>query len=172
MKTAVHDAPARKFRANLRLQAYRRHKTASLKCKGFPLKLKWSHTVSTRSRPTSVRMRRWANSTRFFRSTRCRPGCEPNDPQVVEYTQWGRERAVATPFGVQGHSNLTNHHCGRCLRLSRNMITFDAALSTSKLKAVEYDLGPTCCAIETRACAQTRTNIPLGVLALPESHHK
>ena len=80
-------------------------------------------------------MRRWANSTRFFRSTRCRPGCEPNDPQVVEYTQWGRERAVATPFGVQGHSNLTNHHCGRCLRLSRNMITFDAALSTSKRAA-------------------------------------
>ena len=117
-------------------------------------------------------MRRWANSTRFFRSTRCRPGCEPNDPQVVEYTQWGRERAVATPFGVQGHSNLTNHHCGRCLRLSRNMITFDAALSTSKLEAVEYDLGPTCCAIETSACAQMRTNIPLGVLALPESHHK
>ena len=43
------------------------------------------------------------------------------------------------------------------------MITFDAALSTSKLEAVEYDLGPTCCAIETSACAQTRTNIPLGV---------
>lgn len=156
-KTAVQDAPERKFRANLRLQAYRR----------------WTHTVSTRSRPRiCAHMRRYAKSTRFFRSTRCRQGCEPNDPQVVEYTQWGRERAVATPFGVQGHSNLTNHHCGRCLRLSRNMITFDAALSTSKLEAVEYDLGPICCAIETRACAQTRTNIPLGVLALPESHHK
>jgi len=58
------------------------------------------------------------------------------------------------------------------LRLSRSMITFDAALPTSKLEAVEYDLGPTCCAIETSACAQMRTNIPLGVLALPESHHK
>ena len=52
------------------------------------------------------------------------------------------------------------------------MITFDAALSTSKLQAIEYDLRPTCCAIETSTCAQTRTNIPLGVLALPESHHK
>ena len=52
------------------------------------------------------------------------------------------------------------------------MITFDAALSTTKLEAVEYDLGPTCCAIETSACAQMRTNIPLGVLALPENHHK
>ena len=41
----------RKFRANLRLHAYRRYKTASLKCKGFSLKVKWSHTVSTRSRP-------------------------------------------------------------------------------------------------------------------------
>ena len=51
VKTAVQDAPERKFRANLRLQAYRRHKTASLKCKGFSLKVKWSHTVSTRSRP-------------------------------------------------------------------------------------------------------------------------
>ena len=51
VKTAVQDAPERKFRANLRLQAYIRHKTASLKCKGFSLKLKWTHTVSTRSRP-------------------------------------------------------------------------------------------------------------------------
>ena len=51
VKTAVQDAPERKFRANLRLQAYRRHKTASLKCKGFSLKLKWTHTVSTRSWP-------------------------------------------------------------------------------------------------------------------------
>lgn len=52
------------------------------------------------------------------------------------------------------------------------MITFDAALSTSKLEAVEYDLGPICCAIETRACAQTRTNIPLGVLTVqfPPTH--
>ena len=68
-----------------------------------------------------------------------------------------------------GHASVTR---SRTLVLSRNMITFDAALSTSKLEAVEYDLGPTCCAIETSACAQTRTNIPLGVLALPESHHK
>ena len=52
------------------------------------------------------------------------------------------------------------------------MITFDAALPTSKLEAVEHDSGPTCWAIETSACAQMRTNIPLGVLALPESHHK
>ena len=117
-------------------------------------------------------MRRYANSTRFFRSTPCRPGCEPNDPQVVGYTQWGRESAVATRFGVQGHSNLTDHHCRRWLQLSRDMITFDAALPTSKLEAVEYDLGSTCCAIETSVCAQMRTNIPLGVLALPESHHK
>ena len=56
--------------------------------------------------------------------------------------------------------------------MSCNMITFDAALPTSKLEAVEPDSGPTCCAIETSACAQMRTNIPLGVLALPESHHK
>ena len=52
------------------------------------------------------------------------------------------------------------------------MITVDAALSTPKLEAVEYDLEPTCCAIETSACAQMRTIIPLGVLALPEDHHK
>ena len=51
VKTAVQYQPARKFRANMSLQAYRRHKTASLKCKGFSLKVKWSHTVSTRSRP-------------------------------------------------------------------------------------------------------------------------
>ena len=73
---------------------------------------------------------------------------------------------------MQGHSNLTDHHCRRWLQLSRDMITFDAALPTSKLEAVEYDLGSTCCAIETSVCAQMRTNIPLGVLALPESHHK
>ena len=73
---------------------------------------------------------------------------------------------------MQGHSNLTDHHCRRWLQLSRDMITFDAALPTSKLEAVEHDSGPTCWAIETSACAQMRTNIPLGVLALPESHHK
>ena len=56
--------------------------------------------------------------------------------------------------------------------MSCNMITFDAALPTSKLEAVEPDSGPTCCAIETSACAQMRTNIPLGLLALPESHRK
>ena len=49
------------------------------------------------------------------------------------------------------------------------MITFDAALPTSKLEAVEPDSGSTCCAIETSVCAQMRTNIPLGVLALPET---
>ena len=84
----------------------------------------------------------------------------------------GLSECLATRFGVQGHSNLTDHHCGRWLELSRDMITFDAALPTSKLEAVEHDSGPTCCAIETSACAQMRTNIPLGVLALPESHHK
>ena len=73
---------------------------------------------------------------------------------------------------MQGHSNLTDHHCVRWLQLSRDMITFDAALPTSKLEAVEPDSGSTCCAIETSVCAQMRTNIPLGVLALPESHHK
>ena len=51
MITAVQYMAGRKFRANLRLQPYKRHKTASLKCKGFSLKLKWSHTVITRSRP-------------------------------------------------------------------------------------------------------------------------
>ena len=51
VETAVQDKPERKFRANLSLWAYRRHKTASLKCKGFSLKVKWSHTVITRSRP-------------------------------------------------------------------------------------------------------------------------
>ena len=51
VKAAVQYGPGRKFRANLSLQAYRRYKTASLKCKGFSLKVKWSHTVSTRSRP-------------------------------------------------------------------------------------------------------------------------
>ena len=51
VKTAVQFYAGRKFRANLSLQAYRRYKTASLKCKGFSLKVKWSHTVSTRSRP-------------------------------------------------------------------------------------------------------------------------
>ena len=51
VQTAVQYPVGRKFCSNLRLQAYRRHKTASLKCKGFSLKVKWSHTVSTRSRP-------------------------------------------------------------------------------------------------------------------------
>ena len=51
VKTAVQYGAGRTFRGNLSLQAYRRYKTASLKCKGFSLKVKWSHTVSTRSRP-------------------------------------------------------------------------------------------------------------------------
>ena len=55
---------------------------------------------------------------------------------------------------MQGHSNLTDHHCGRWLQLSRDMITFDAALPTSKLEAVEPDSGSTCCAIETSVCTQ------------------
>ena len=52
------------------------------------------------------------------------------------------------------------------------MMTFDAALPTSKLEAAEHDLGATCSAIGMSAWAQMRLVPPLGVLALPESHHK
>ena len=77
-----------------------------------------------------------------------------------------------TRFGVCTHPNLTDHYYGRCVQLSRNTTTFNVALSTSKLEAAEHDLGATCSAIGLSAWAQMRLVPPLGVLALPESHHK
>ena len=70
---------------------------------------------------------------------------------------------------MQGHSNLTDHHCGRWLQLSRNMIAFDAALPTSKLEAVEPDSGSTCCAIETSVCAQCERIFHLACWRCPRA---
>ena len=59
------------------------------------------------------------------------------------------------------------------MQLSRNTTTFNVALSTSKLEAAEHDLGATCSAATgMSAWAQMRLVPPLGVLALPKSHHK
>ena len=82
--------------------AVRGYTLASLDCKANSLKVKWSPTVSARKVGPSVRTKtgRCANSIQLFRSTRSRPGCEPNDPQDVYYAQWGRDSAVATHFGA------------------------------------------------------------------------
>ena len=85
-------------------------------------------------------MRRCANSTQFSDRPVAGPAANRTTPKSSSILNGVLRVAVATRLGVQGHSNLTDHHCGRCLPLSRNMITLDAALSTSKLEAVEYDL--------------------------------
>ena len=66
---------------------------------------KWAHLKPDRDAQTQ--------STGVVRSTRSRPGCEPNDPQLVYYAQSGHDSALATHVGDHTYSKRTHpHHVG------------------------------------------------------------